>query len=283
MSRIEKSLEKAIKLRGKGSRKEETENLKAEKSIPVSYKIASDEAVAIDNPYIVAMNGSNSAIAEEYRKLKSIIVKLTKSAHFQNTMMVTSTIGREGKSITSLNLAITLAQEYDHTVLLIDADLRQPTLHKHLNIPNKMGLSDCLTNGTDISKVMVKTGIGKLVVIPSGRHVSNPAELIASTKMKQIVKELKHRYSDRYIIIDTPPILPFAEAHSIGSVVDGVIFIVREGHVPVNHFKDAINLLKDFNILGIVYNDAEIDRHSSYYYYSHYYKESDGKEKTKNA
>jgi Mrp family chromosome partitioning ATPase len=101
--------------------------------------------------------------------------------------------------------------------------------------------------------------------------------------MKQIVKELKHRYADRYVIIDTPPILPFAEAHSIASVVDGVIFIVREAHVPVNHFKDAINLLKDINILGIVYNDAEIDRHSSYYYYSHYYKLRDGKEKTKNA
>jgi exopolysaccharide/PEP-CTERM locus tyrosine autokinase len=244
MSRIEKSLEKAIKLREKGSRKQEKEDLKAEKSSPANHVIDSNEKVTIDNPYIVAANGSDSAIAEEYRKLKSIIVKLTKSANFQNTIMITSTIGREGKSITSLNLAITLAQEYDHTVLLVDADLRQPTLHKHLNIQNKIGLSDCLTNGADISTAMVKTDIGKLVVIPSGRRVSNPAELIASNKMKQTVKELKHRYADRYVIIDTPPILPFAEAHSIGSVVDGVIFIVREGHVPVNHFKGCNQFIK---------------------------------------
>jgi exopolysaccharide/PEP-CTERM locus tyrosine autokinase len=283
MSRIEKSLEKALKLREKGSRKEETEDSKADTSSPLSSDIAIDKTIVLDNPYIVAANGSESRVAEEYKKLKSIIVKLTKSAHFQNTLMVTSTIGREGKSITSLNLAITLAQEYDHTVLLVDADMRQPTLHKYLNVKNRIGLSDCLTNGADISEAMVKTGIGKLVVIPSGRHVSNPVELIASNKMKQIIKELKHRYADRYVIIDTPPILPFAEAHSIGSVVDGVIFIVREGHVPTDHFKEAINLLKGINILGIVYNVAEVDRHSSYYYYSQYYKSGDGKEKTKNA
>lgn len=281
MSRIEKALEKATKIRKE----------KADKDIEIIEKKVSDKelldtfkteaTVKIDNPYLITAIEPNSPISEEYRKLKSIVVKLTEMGNFHNTLMVTSTIGGEGKSITALNLAITLAQEYDHTVLLVDADLRQPSIDEYLGIKPEIGLSDCLANGTDISNTLIKTGIGKLVVLPAGSKVSDPVELLSSSKMRDLVRELKQRYADRYVIIDTPPILPFAEAHSIGSVVDGVIFVVREGYAPMSNIKEALHMLKNAKVFGIVYNNVEINRFDDYRYYKYYksyYSKKDGKE-----
>jgi exopolysaccharide/PEP-CTERM locus tyrosine autokinase len=185
--------------------------------------------------------------------------------------MVSSSVKGEGKTITALNLAITLAEEYDHTVLLVDADLRQPSIHKYLGIPNGIGLSDCLMNGSSVGDAMIKTGIGKLVVLPSGSEINNPVEILSSNKMRDLVKELKERYPDRYVIFDTPPLLPFAESHAIASSVDGILLVVRDGYTSLNNLKETLNIIKGTNILGIVYNDVEIDRFDGYRYY-HYYK-----------
>lgn len=276
MSRIEEALEKANKLRGVHNSEATAEKTA---SAPVDDVFKTEPPISVDNPYLVTVTEPDSPVAEEYRKLKSMVVNITKRGNFQNTLMVTSTIGGEGKSLTALNLAITLSQEYDHTVLLVDADLRQPSIHRYLGMDPQKGLSDCLSNGKDIGSVLVKTGIGKLVVLPSGSRVSNPVELLSSNKMKELVKELKHRYADRYIIIDTPPVLPFAEAHAIGSVVDGVIFVVKERHASLNNIKDALGMFKHANILGVVYNDVDIERVDNYYQY--YYHASKNKKRAR--
>ena len=272
MSRIEKAIQKASKMRD-SVRFEKTVENKDDR--PESRAVLNKEAikvsdkVKVDNPYIITLNDPNSPVSEEYRNLKSMVVRLTKQEDFKNTLMITSTLGSEGKSLTSLNLAITLAQEYDHSVLLVDADLRNPFLHRYLNINPEIGLTDCLINGHDIEKALIKTGIGKLTFLPAGRSVADPAEILSSGKMKELISEMKHRYSDRYIIIDTPPILPFAETRSIGASVDSILFVVKEGSVPLNDIKDALNILKDSNILGIVYNNVGVENlrdHYSYYY-----------------
>lgn len=268
MSRLEKALEKASKLKGEKRDRGETEKRITKTACYEQFK--TEGPLEITNPYLITITDPQSPIAEEYRKLKSLIVKRTKADRFQNTIMITSPGKAEGKSITAINLALTLAQDYDNTVLLVDADLRQPTIHKYLNINPEIGLSDCLVKGAKICDALIKTGIGKLMILPSGSTISNPVELLSSNMMTELVRELKNRYEDRYVIIDTPPILPFAEAHSIGQVVDGAIIVIREGIVSPNHIKDALRLLKDINIFGIVYNGAEIDRFDGYYY--HYYK-----------
>jgi exopolysaccharide/PEP-CTERM locus tyrosine autokinase len=268
MSRIEQAIDKATKMRKKG---EEEKTSEREPSETASGAFAADVSIKPDNSCIVTITEPNSAIAEEYRKLKSMVVKLTTKGNFFNTLMVTSTVAGEGKSITSLNLAVTLASEYDHTVLLIDADFRQPSIHRLLGIGPSIGLSDCLTNGADIGKALVKTGIGNLVFLPSGSSIGDPVELLSSKKLRELLKEIKHRYGDRYVILDTPPILPFAEVHSLSSLVDGVVFVVREGMAPLESIKEALGLLKDSNVLGVVYNDATIDvldAHSRYYHYN---------------
>jgi protein-tyrosine kinase len=269
MSRIEKALEKATKMRTE-KQTVETATIPNETQRDLETTFHEGASINVENPYLVSAREPNSPISEEYKKLKSFILKITQSEKFLNTIMISSSVKGEGKTITALNLAITLADEYDHTVLLVDADLRQPSIHKYLDIPNGIGLSDCLMNGASTSNAMIKTGIGKLVVLPAGSEISNPVEVLSSNRMRDFIKELKEQVPDRYVIFDTPPLLPFAESHAIASSVDGVLLIVRDGYTSLNNLKETLNIVKDRNILGIVYNDVEIDRFDGYHYYQYY-------------
>jgi exopolysaccharide/PEP-CTERM locus tyrosine autokinase len=229
----------------------------------------------IDNPYIVTLNDPDSPIAEEYRNLKTMIVRTTQGKVFRNTLIVTSALSGEGKSISSINLAITLSQEYDYRVLLVDADLRDPSLHKYLNLKADYGLSDYLMDGIDINRTLIRTGINKLTLLPAGRNVSNPVELLSSRKMKELIVDMKHRYPDRYIIIDTPPVLPFAETRFISTVVDGIILVVSEGKLSLQSIPDTLNIIKkNGNLIGIIYNNVSIENLDNSY--GHYYKRYKG-------
>ena len=268
MSKLEEALEKANKIR------ESQVNTVREKPTEINESALTK----VNSEYIVTHDTADSIIAEEYKKLKSMLIRETK-ADFLNTIMITSAVESEGKSLTAVNLAISLAQEIDHTILLVDADLRKPMIHEYLGVEYKYGLSDYLSQDIDISDILVKTGIGKLVVLPAGHQVANPVELLASGKMMTLMRELKHRYMDRYIIIDTPPVLPFADTNTIGSYVDGVLFIVQEGKAQQSAIEEAIEMIKDFKILGVVYNNVsrtQLDGHYSGYYrygYNHGKKE----------
>ena len=240
--------------------------------VPIDYcGFQVEEGFSVENPYLVSAREPSSPISEEYKKLKSFILKITQSEKFLNTIMVSSGVKGEGKTITALNLAITLAEEYDHSVLLVDADLRQPSVHKYLGIENRTGLGDCLMNGASINDAIVTMGIGKLAVMTAGSEISNPVEILSSNRMKDLTKQLKEQVPDRYVIFDTPPLLPFAESHAIASSVDGILLIVRDGFTSLNNLKETLNIVRDRKILGIVYNDVEIDRFDGYHYY-HYYK-----------
>jgi receptor protein-tyrosine kinase/non-specific protein-tyrosine kinase len=211
------------------------------------------------------MNDPYSPIVEEFRKLKSALVKLTTGDVFKNTVLVTSSVPNEGKSITALNLAISLAQEYDHTVLLIDTDFRRPSIHRYLGIEPRKGFSDCLLGEAQIGEVIFPTGIGRLSVITAGREVPNPVELFASQKTEALIAEMKNRYQDRFIIFDSPPVLPFAEARTLAHLVDGVLFVVKEQLASQKNVKESIEALKGCGLLGMIYNDALIDRHDEKY------------------
>jgi exopolysaccharide/PEP-CTERM locus tyrosine autokinase len=265
MSRIEQAIQKAARLR---EEKEESHPIpeRSERS-PDREQLLRVEAIPITSPYLVAANGH--AAAEEYRKLKSLVVSLNRRERTVRTLAVTSAVTEEGKSITSLNLAIALAQDYDHTVLLVDADLRRPSLHRYLGLKPEVGLVQCLKEGTALSKALIKTGLGKLVLLPAGGTVADPVELFASGRMKELVREMKDRYPDRYVIFDTPPALPFADAQVLAPVLDGVIFVVREGHARPQQIKDTLGGLKDANLLGVVFNDASSGPGQGSYYYNY--------------
>jgi receptor protein-tyrosine kinase/non-specific protein-tyrosine kinase len=265
MSRIERALEQATKMRTATQR---TELIVKPYLPPVSQ----ERDMIPPNPYVVTFHAPDSPIAEEYKKLKSMIIKLTRRQGFQNVLMVTSSLSGEGKSLTSLNLAITLAHEYNHSVLLIDADLRKPSLHPYLGITPRAGLADCLTGKVGLGDAIMRTGVAKLSFLPAGRIVGDPVTLTSSCVMKSLIEEVKQRYPDRYVIIDTPPALLFAETHGISALVDGVIFVVRENVSTMQNIRDAVDILKDSAILGIVYNSVSMERVDGYHRYSAYYR-----------
>jgi protein-tyrosine kinase len=277
MSRIEQALEKAALLRktsGNGvARTKEESNVVAQTVLqcPLPAAITGSELkLQVENPLIATLCDPHSPASEEYRKLKSSLVAFIKKDEFKNVIMVTSSVGCEGKSMTAINLAITLAQEFDHTVLLIDADLRKPSIQDYLGMEPGKGLSDYLSNGTVLSDLLIKIGIGRLTLLPAGTPSRNPVELFSSHKMKDFIAEIKERYPDRFIIIDTPPVLPFAETRLLGALVDGIVFVVREGQTTLENITESINALSKAKLIGTVYNDATAQSLNDRYYY-HYH------------
>lgn len=223
------------------------------------------------NPCLVQANADGSPVAEQYRKLKSAIVKLERAGDCGKALMVTSPVAGEGKTFTALNLAISLAQEFDHSVLLVEADLRKPSLLEYLGLKAEVGLSDCIVDGVPVDDVIIASGVEGLSVLPAGRPISNPAELFSSNRMEKLFAELKRNDPNRFIIVDTTPLLPFAEPQIIANAVDGVLLVVRENLTSMEKLKRALELLKNNNLLGVVSNGvtrvASLQGYYGYYGY----------------
>ena len=265
MSRIENALEKA-------SRIDAVANTESHPIDPSDIgRVAGKALKAPKNPYLVTVTAPDSPAAEEYRKLKTMVIRLTTKDTMQNVIMVTSCTSGEGKSLTSINLAVSLAQDVSHRALLIDADLRRPSLDRYLGINAKIGLSDCLLDGVSPSSAIIGTGIPKLDLLPAGRNVRNPVEVLSSPKMRALLGEVKRYYPEQYVIIDTPPILPFAETQVISMLTDSVLFVVKEGESTIHDLQDAIEIMHGTRLLGIVFNDATTggmdNRYRHYYRY----------------
>lgn len=272
MSRLEKAIEVATRKRNESGEVPPSPTplpvSPSDVKVPVQAPVP-DMAERVENPFLVTANDPGSLAAEQYRKLKSLIVKLSKMGDFKKALMVTSPVAGEGKTITSLNLAITLAQEFDHTVLLVEADIRKPSVLNYLGIRAERGLTDCVVDGLDISEVLVKTGIGSLSILPAGPRVDNPVELFSSNRMNALFDEIKTRYSDRYVIVDTTPLLSFAEPQYIANAVGAVLLVVREGMTTPEKLKRSLEILKNNNLLGVVSNG--VSRMSSMQGYYGYY------------
>lgn len=279
MSRIEEALKKAASHRNTPV-VETVEDTSANKT---NDRVATADAkkvefghllevppIEVDNLMLATAYDEKSEVVEEYNKLRSTIISLTKGEVFSNTLLVTSTISEEGKSMTALNLAISLAKEHDHTVLLVDTDLRRPSVHRFLGIKPEVGLVHCLRDGLPIEKALIKTGIGKLVVLPAGESIKDPLDMLSSNRMKEIIHELKERYAERYVIFDTPPAMPFADASVLAASIDSTLYVVREGRAKKHDFISTIDEFKRHNnLLGVIYNDAHMftKKHNYYYYY----------------
>jgi protein-tyrosine kinase len=227
--------------------------------------------VRITSPYIIKFTAQDGHLAEEYRKLKSSILAVLLKNEKQNMFMITSSESGEGKSITAINLALVLAQESNRTVLLVDADLRRPSLHTYLGLKPEVGLADCIVDGVDLHDALIKTSVPRLNFLPAGKKSDTPAELLSSDAMKAIVWDIKNRYHDRIILFDTPPALIFSDIRILSMFADGIIFIVKEG-VAAHNVRESLAALKESPIMGIVYNAVSQEQlRDRYHRYYHYY------------
>lgn len=190
---------------------------------------------------------------EQYRVLRTRIMQRAGTGE-GSTIMVTSALPGEGKTLTAINLALTFAREFQQTVLLVDCDLRRQNIHKTLGYASDKGLSDYLLDDCPISELFVWPSVEKLSVISGGRVVKDGSELLGSPGMRRLVTEMKTRYPGRFVIFDVPPVLTGADALAFAPLVDGILLTVQAGQTPVQEVTKALNLLPRDKVLGTVLN-----------------------------
>jgi len=196
------------------------------------------------------------AFTDAYKMLRTQVLQRLNENNW-NVLAVTSPGPGEGKTLTALNLAVSLAMEIKHTVLLVDANLRHPSLHEHLSLPGSPGLSDYLSKDTPLTELFVHPrGIDHLTILPGGHAMLNSAEMLNSPKMSQLVDELKTRYASRIVIFDLPPVLDAADATAFAPYVDATLLVVEEGKTKRKEVEHAVDLLSGTNVLGTVLNKA---------------------------
>jgi len=217
------------------------------------------------NKQLVTVVHPKSAISESYKILRTNIDFSSFDKRIK-TIVVTSSVPREGKSTICANLAIVMAENGYKTVL-IDCDQRSPRLHKLFNISNEKGLSDFLVDNIEFSEAVQKTEIPNLNIITSGTKPPNPSELVASEKMKNFIENLKDAYD--YIILDTPPVIVVTDAQLLSNYADGCVLVVASSEVEKAAAVKAKELLEKVNarILGVVLNKMNVKQKS----YSRYY------------
>jgi len=221
----------------------------------LTQTVSLDEAVLREHRIVTGL--PPGAFTDAYNLLRTRILQTFKE-HNWNTLAITSPGASAGKTLTALNLAISIAREVDYTVLLVDANLRQPWMLEQLGIAHRKGLSDYLTGDAPISELLFKmTGIERLVIMPGGRPLSNSAEMLNSPKMIKLSEEMKSRYHSRIIIYDLPPVLTSSDTLAFAPYVDAALLVVEDGKTQKQELEQAVELLSVTNIIGTVLNKAE--------------------------
>lgn len=231
---------------------------------------AASEMVVLDLP--------KSTASEAYRGIRTSI--LFSSAESEPQVIMVSSAGpQEGKTVTSSNLAITMAQSGSKVVLL-DCDMRRPKLNKLFGISRNRGMTNLLVEKADLKPMIFNTSIPNLQVIPSGPIPPNPSEILGSNRMAELIKVLRKNYTR--IVIDTPPITAVTDAAVLAKLVDGVVMVIRANSTVRDVAKNGLNQLKNVgaHLLGVVLNGVDMGRGSYYYYQYYYYGDDDATEKT---
>jgi len=228
-------------------------------------------SVGLD-PRLISLSEPNSAAGECFKILRA---KLLVSAPNKSlkAIMVSSPEPLDGKTLVAANLGVAIASGMNEHVLLVDCDLRRPSLHQRFGIKVPHGLREYLEGGTSLAPCLVDTPAKKLRLLPGGKAPPNPSELLSSEKMRRLVKELKGRYEDRYIIFDAPPAQFTAETAFLASMMDGVLLVVRSSKTSAPLISQAIENIGREKILGVVFNASRESEKNYYRYHYRYYRE----------
>ncbi len=208
------------------------------------------------NDKVVSFFAPSSMVTEQFRRLRTLIIK-PGVVNTPKIIMVASAMSGEGKSLVAVNLASIIAAELHSHALLVDCDLRNPVLTRWFGLQEKKGLADYLIGEAEVQDLLIKTSIDKLSILSGGSIQENPVELVGSNKMKTLIQDLKSRYEDRYIIIDSSPILATTEPSVLNEIVDGIILVIKSGDTPRETIQQAVRLLNKNKILGVVLNNMQ--------------------------
>ena len=212
---------------------------------------------------LVAALAPQSLAAEQYRSLRTRISS-AENGRAMRALIVTSPAKGDGKSLTAANLSLTMAQEFSQRVLLIDADLRRPSIHHLFDLAETPGLTDVLMGAVSLDDALVTLPDHHLTVLPSGVPPSHPAELLGSVAMRRTIDALRTRF-DR-LVLDMPPVSPLADVHIASALADGILMIVRAGITPKPAIERALSGLDASKVLGLVLNEAGPESGADTYY-----------------
>jgi protein-tyrosine kinase len=215
---------------------------------------------------IVFTNDSQAPLAaEQFRTLRTRLYQF-REKHPCRRLLITSSLPAEGKTFVASNLAHAIVRQHERHVLLIDTDLRASRLHLALGAPSEPGLSEYLRGDADEFDVIQSSPEGNLFFIPAGKVTANPAELLAGPRLKSMLDRMAPLFD--WIVLDSPPALPVADAGLLAGLCDGVLLVVKSGSTPYDAAKKACMEFQEKNLIGAVINRAEeIGSYSSYYYY----------------
>lgn len=212
---------------------------------------------------MITPDGEKTQIAEEFRLIKRpLITNVFNQGAAQiknaNLIMVTSSLAGEGKSFCAINLAMSIAMEMDHTVLLVDADVAKPSLPGFLGLKSDKGLMDVLLDDElQLSDVMIRTNVEKLSILPAGRGNRYATEMLASEAMSRLLQEMAHRYRDRVIIFDSPPLLATTEARVLAAHMGQIVMVVEAEKTTQDQLQEALAQIESCDVVGLLLNKGK--------------------------
>ncbi|MBT8439778.1 MAG: XrtA-associated tyrosine autokinase [Gammaproteobacteria bacterium] len=239
------------------------------------------EEILRNNNMLVQGSGLGPVFADEYRRIKRPLLsnafgKTASLLERANLILVTSSIPGEGKTFTAMNLALSIAYERNHTVLLIDCDVTRFATSRMLGIEDRPGLVDLLENSDfSVGDAILRTNVPTLSLISAGKQHGFVTELLASQRMSELMSEIGERYDDRVIIFDGPPMLSTPQTQVLASQVGQVVFVVEAGKTPQTVVEEALKVIPEERATGLVMNKSEGISARSRYYYGYY--DKDGK------
>ncbi|MES9861621.1 MAG: CpsD/CapB family tyrosine-protein kinase [Candidatus Thiodiazotropha sp. LLP2] len=213
----------------------------------------------------VIVGDTNDSISDQYKVLRTHVLQRLKANQW-NSLAVTSPNEGCGKTLTSINLAVSLAREVNHSVLLVDLDLRRPSIQRYFFKDEHPGISEYLTEDLELSEILFNPGLERLVILPGNKTFANSSEMLSSPRMVQLVEELKNRYPNRIVIFDMPPLLSCDDMIAFSPYIDAVMIVVEDGGTQKSELVRSYELLEKSNIIGTVLNKSKtISVRSGYY------------------
>ncbi len=255
MSKIKKALEKIeeaerdIKIKPKISRPPVKNEINP---VYVQTRVVSlDEEVLLNNKIFSFFK--DNILSEQLRILRTRIINKLEEID-GNTLLITSSRPGEGKTLVAINLAISIAQEYDKTALLVDANLKNPMVHTYLGINADKGLADVLLKNAQIHEVLINPSISRFIVMPAGKKLLGSAELLNSPTAEFVFHDIKTRYPERLIILDSPSLLTSADPLILADYADAILMVIEAEKTPAEDIKASVELLQEKPLIGVVLN-----------------------------
>jgi capsular exopolysaccharide synthesis family protein len=241
---------------------------------PAWNEIGSFEPVLKPESRLVALTDDNSLGAEKFRLLRARLRHMQDQQHIKK-IVITSALPDEGKTVVSMNLAISLAKHTTQKVLLLEGDLRRPTLAEHWGMPGFPGLDEWFSSTESITKFIYQVKGLQLGILPAGAPSENPLSILQSPRFVELYQLLSSRFD--WVLIDAPPLLPMADVNFWSRQADGLLFVLREGKTSKKTLEKGLESLDNPKVIGVVLNDARAIERG---YYKHYYDVEDKKNKT---